>query len=220
MKNNKSLNIMGEIIIKNKLCISQNPKGLTKYWPKSYVCKFYNKLLKNNTYDKEIINFLDIDSKNKNQIILWKLIFKNLNLIQSKASNFDFKNRQKSSIYNNDFDIILMSKIPSYHYINITKNILNQLNKKGTLIIEDCGESINYIFKMFIIFSYKYDISIEDYRLHRMLRNNCLLIIKNYKSNLFLNIITFKKNFLKLIYYFILEAILKVHDSISTVINK
>ncbi len=219
MKNNKGLNIMGEIIIKNKLCISQNPKGITKYWPKSYVCKFYYKLLKSHIFDKEIINFLDIDSKNKNQIKLWKLIFKNLNLTQTKISEFDFKLRKSSNNYNNDFDIIVMNKIPTNHEIDITRNILNQLNKKGLLILEDCGERINYVLKIFIIFSYKYDVSIEDYRLHRMLRNNCLLIIKNYESNLFENIITFNKNFLKLLYFMILEAILKVHDTIIIVIN-
>ena len=39
MKKDKTLNNLEEIIIKNKLCISQNPKGLTKNWPKSYVRK-------------------------------------------------------------------------------------------------------------------------------------------------------------------------------------
>ena len=220
MKKNKSLKIMEEIIIKNNLCITQNPKGLTKYWPKSYVCKFYNKILKKNIYSKRIINFLDIDSKNNNQKILWELSFKNLNLVQAQTSEFDFKNKQKSKIYKHDFDIILMNKIPSNNCVNITKNILNQLKKKGLFLIEDCGENISYILKIFFLFSYKYDINIEDYRLHRILRNNCLLIIKNYKSNLFINILTFQKNFLKIIYHLILEAILKFYDFIVFIINK
>ena len=220
MHNNTNIKIMEEVIIKNNLCISQNPKGITKYWPKSYVCKFYNNLLKNNYYSKGAINLLDIDSKNKNQKILWQLIFKNLNLINSKTSKFNFKNNQESRIYNYDFDIIVMNRIPSHHYKNITGNILKQLNKKGILIIEDCGENVSYILKIFFIFSYKYDIKIEDYRFHRMLRNNCLLIIKNYKSNLFVNILIFKKNLLKVLYYLILEAILKIHDFISKIINQ
>ena len=75
MKKDKTLNNLEEIIIKNKLCISQNPKGLTKNWPKSYVRKFYYELFKEKTQEKDIINFLDIDCKNKNQIILWEKIF-------------------------------------------------------------------------------------------------------------------------------------------------
>ncbi len=219
MNKNKSLKMMEEIIFKNNLCISQNPQGITKYWPKSYACKFYNKLLKNKYFSKGNINLLDIDSKNKNQDIFWKLIFKNLNLVHSQISKFNFKNKQESRMYNYDFDIIIMNKIPLNNYKNITENILKQLNKKGILIIEDCGENVSYILKIFFIFSYKYDIRIEDYRFHRMLRNNCLLILKNYKSNLFVNILTFEKNLLKIIYHLILEAILKVHDFISTKIN-
>ena len=220
MNKNKSLRMMEEIIIKNNLCISQNPQGLTKYWPKSYVSKFYNKLLKSNNYSKGTINLLDIDSKNKNQKILWKLIFKKLNLINSQNSKFNFQNNEESRIYNYSFDIIVMNNIPSYHYKNITENILKQLNKRGILIIEDCGENFSYILKIFFIFSYKYDIRIEDYRFHRMLRNNCLLIIKKYKSNLFVNILTFIKNLLKIKYHLFMEAILKVHDLISKIINK
>ena len=32
-----------EIIIKNKICITENPNGLDKLWPKSYIEKFYEK---------------------------------------------------------------------------------------------------------------------------------------------------------------------------------
>ena len=32
-----------DIVVKSNLCISNNPKGLTKLWPKSYIKEFYGK---------------------------------------------------------------------------------------------------------------------------------------------------------------------------------
>lgn len=210
-------NNVEQIIIENKLCITQNPQGLTKNWPKSYVVKFYESFFKNINFKTRIINFLDLDSKNKNQKILWEKLFRNLNLTQSKYLEFvNIKNK----IYNYDFDVIVMNIIPSNNQKKIFENILNQLNNNGLLIIEDCGENIKFILKIFIIFSYAYDVQIEDYRLHRFLRNNCLLTIRKYKSSFIPNILTIYKNFLKIIYYLILEAILKIHDLISIELNK
>ena len=183
--NNKNLSKIEEIIIKDNLCITQNPKGLTKLWPKSYVSNFYKKAFKEYSCRKEKINLLDIDTTNQNQILLWEKLFFNLNLIQSKSSTFTNPNLNKKKLSNNLFDIIIFSKIPKFNTKQVIKNILNHLNKKGILIIEDCGENSDCILKVFMTYSWKYNISIEDYRLHRILRNNCLLIIKHYESNLF-----------------------------------
>ena len=41
MRKNKKLS---DIISDNNLCISNNPYGMTRSWPNSFVQKFYNKL--------------------------------------------------------------------------------------------------------------------------------------------------------------------------------
>ena len=99
------------------------------------------------------------------------------------------------------FDVIIIN---DYRNIKDIKNLnltINLLKKRGIIIIEDVGESIKLIYNIFILFSFKYDISIKDYRLHGFLRNNCLLIISNYDKNLFIKFIQIIKNILGISYY-------------------
>ena len=74
-------NRIKDIFNKNNLCISNNPKGLTKAWPKSYVKKFYDKNIHFSKNNKKRIRLLDFDCNNTYQSILWEKIFENLILV-------------------------------------------------------------------------------------------------------------------------------------------
>ena len=208
---NYKINNIEEIIISNNLCIKGNTKGLTKSWPKSYIKKFYSKniFFKKSIY-KEIA-LLDIDCKNNNQTILWKKLFRNLTI-------FNCKMDQVISLKDIFFDVIIINDLRSIKDIKDLNFTINLLKKRGIIIIEDVGESIKLIYSIFILFSFKYDISIKDYRLHGFLRNNCLLIISNYDKNLFIKFIQIIKNILGISYYTFLEFLLLIINKLSKLI--
>ena len=208
---NSKINNIEEIIISNNLCIKGNTKGLTKSWPKSYIKKFYSKniFFKKSIY-KEIA-LLDIDCKNNNQTILWKKLFRNLTI-------FNCKMDQVISLKDIFFDVIIINDLRSIKDIKDLNFTINLLKKRGIIIIEDVGESIKLIYSIFILFSFKYDISIKDYRLHGFLRNNCLLIISNYDKNLFIKFIQIIKNILGISYYTFLEFLLLIINKLSKLI--
>ena len=201
-------NNIEEIIISNNLCIRGNTKGLTKSWPKSYIKKFYSK----NIFLKKFINkeiaMLDINCKNENQTILWKKLFRNLTL-------FNYKMDQVISLKGIFFDLIIINDLRNIENIKNLNLTIKLLKKRGIIIVEDVGESIKLIYIIFILFSFKYDISIKDYRLHGFLRNNCLLTISNYDKNLFIKFIQIIKNILGISYYTFLEFFLLIINKIS-----
>ena len=116
------------------------------------------------------IAMLDIDCKNNNQTILWKKLFRKLTL-------FNYKMDQVISLKGSFFDIIIINNLRNIENIKNLNFTINLLKTRGIIIVEDVGESIKLIYRIFIIFSFKYNISIKNYRLHGFLRNNCLLII-------------------------------------------
>lgn len=208
---NYKINNIEEIILSNNLCIKGNTKGLTKSWPKSYIKKFYSK----NIFFKKFINkeiaLLDIDCRNNNQTILWKKLFRNLTL-------FNYKIDQVISLKDIFFDIIIINDLKNFENIKNLNFTINLLKTKGIIVVEDIGESIKLIYNIFILFSFKYNISIKDYRLHGFLRNNCLLIISNYDKNLFIKSIQIIKNILGISYYTFLEFLLLIINKISKLI--
>ena len=208
---NSKINNIEEIIISNNLCIKGNTKGLTKSWPKSYIKKFYSK----NIFFKKLINkeiaLLDVDCKNNNQTILWKKLFRNLTLL-------NYKMDQVISLKGSFFDIIIINNLRNIENIKNLNFTINLLKKRGILIVEDVGESIKLIYNIFIMFSFKYNISIKDYRLHGFLRNNCLLIVSNYDKNLSIKIIQIIKNILSISYYTFLEILLLIINKLSKLI--
>ena len=208
---NYKINNIEEIILSNNLCIKGNTKGLTKSWPKSYIKKFYSK----NIFFKKFINkeiaLLDIDCRNNNQTLLWKKLFRNLTL-------FNYKIDQVISLKDIFFDIIIINDLKNFENIKNLNFTINLLKTKGIIVVEDIGESIKLIYSIFILFSFKYNISIKDYRLHGFLRNNCLLIISNYDKNLFIKSIQIIKNILGISYYTFLEFLLLIINKISKLI--
>ena len=108
---------------------------------------------------------------------------------------------QVISLKGNFFDIIIINNLRNIENIKNLNFTINLLKTRGIIIVEDVGESIKLIYSIFIMFSFKYNISIKDYRLHGFLRNNCLLIISNYDKNLFIKIFQIIKNILGISYY-------------------
>ena len=208
---NYKINTIEEIIISNNLCIKGNTKGLTKSWPKSYIKKFYSKNIFLKKFINKEITLLDINCKNKNQTILWKKLFRNLTL-------FNYKMDQVISLKGIFFDLIIINDLRNIENIKNLNLTIKLLKKRGIIIVEDVGESIKLLYSIFILFSFKYDISIKDYRLHGFLRNNCLLIISNYDKNLFIKIIQILKNILGISYYTFLEFLLLIINKISKLI--
>lgn len=191
-----------KIILQNKLCITNNPKGLTKLWPKSYVKKFYDSYF----FRNKIFNckrLLEINCSNQNQKIFWSKLQPNLIIDECKITEINsLKNKQIS------YDIIILNKIIEHKDIKDIFSSIFLLDRKGILIIEDCGQSLLFILNLFFKLSYKYNVSIEDYRLDRFLRNNCLLKIYKYESDNFKLSLEFLINLYKIIFYLIMELLL------------
>lgn len=208
---NYKINKIEEIIISNNLCIKGNTKGLTKSWPKSYIKKFYSKNIFLKKFINKEITLLDINCKNNNQTILWEKLFKNLTL-------YNYKMDQVISLKGIFFDLIIINDLRNIENIKNLNLTINLLKKRGIIIVEDVGESIKLIYSIFILFSFKYDVSIKDYRLHGFLRNNCLLIISNYDKNLFIKFIQIIRNILGIGYYTFLEFLLLIINKLSKLI--
>lgn len=208
---NYKINKIEEIIISNNLCIKGNTKGLTKSWPKSYIKKFYSKNIFFKKFINKEITLLDINCKNNNQTILWEKLFKNLTL-------YNYKMDQVISLKGIFFDLIIINDLRNIENIKNLNLTINLLKKRGIIIVEDVGESIKLIYSIFILFSFKYDVSIKDYRLHGFLRNNCLLIISNYDKNLFIKFIQIIRNIIGIGYYTFLEFLLLIINKLSKLI--
>tara|TARA_B100000242_G_scaffold206793_1_gene150055 strand:+ start:278 stop:907 length:630 start_codon:yes stop_codon:yes gene_type:complete len=208
---NYKINKIEEIIISNNLCIKGNTKGLTKSWPKSYIKKFYSKNIFFKKFINKEITLLDINCKNNNQTTLWEKLFKNLTL-------YNYKMDQVISLKGIFFDLIIINDLRNIENIKNLNLTINLLKKRGIIIVEDVGESIKLIYSIFILFSFKYDVSIKDYRLHGFLRNNCLLIISNYDKNLFIKFIQIIRNILGIGYYTFLEFLLLIINKLSKLI--
>ena len=200
-------NNLVKLILKNKLSIRDNPNGLKKLWPNSYIQKFYNIEFYNFLRRKEVKNLLDVNSINRNQRKLWKEMFPNAII---KNCNFT----ELNNLNNTDkFNIIVINKIKHIKNRNIQFYILSILDKNGIIVVEDSGQNLFTVINLFINLSLKYYISIEDFRMHRLLRNNCLLIIKkNQKTKLI--------HFLKLIFHIFIEITIKLFDDYLSKIFK
>ena len=111
-----------EIIIKkNNLCISRNPHGIDRLWPKSYIILFYNNLF-NIFYKKnKSPKILEINQENKNNIKVWEIFFE-----EGIIDNYDLD----YLIKNSDF---ITLHIP---LTNETKNLFDYKNLVKIIYIQ------------------------------------------------------------------------------------
>lgn len=164
------------IIKKNNLCISKNPLGIDKLWPKSFIEKYYFKLFFNLLKNNNDINILELDTKNKYQLILWKKVFINSSIEEDSILRIsNYKNKVKK------FDLIIVNYLPQdkqNHLIKILKNI----EERNIVVIENIYKKNFYLSKIFFLFIFTHDFIFEDYRLKRFIKNNCILTIRKKTS--------------------------------------
>ena len=164
-----------KIIYANNLCISDNPYGINRLWPKSYIDLFYNKYF-NSIYTKiEYPKILEVNQTNHNNIILWRKFF----------TNSIIKNYKNEDINNNrtlKYDVIIISNKNNFEGFDSISKLSYLLNGEGIIIFENVGRDWKFIFKLFLVYFIKYDLIIRDYRLHRFILNNCIITLKNSKN--------------------------------------
>ena len=201
-KLNKKDNRLLNIINKNNLCISNNPKGLDINWPKSYANLYYcYKLQKIYTHNNSP-KILEINQDNSYRNKLWNCFFNKPIINEGKILCISDYLKCKSTGNKNKFDIIFIHNYKNIKNIfNLIKYLKKNLNRKGIIIIENINFAIPLIIRLFIFDKIK----IYDYRLNSFLVNNCLIEI--YPEN-GLNCLFHKfKNIRELIFFLFLDSI-------------
>ena len=69
-----------KILINENLCIRNNPEGIDKLWPKSYIDDFYESLFEKKQSKNQLRILIEINNKNNKSIFLWKSYLSKLNI--------------------------------------------------------------------------------------------------------------------------------------------
>lgn len=172
-----------QIIKSEKLCITENPKGIDRLWPKSYIKLFYNDFCKKLYSQNNSPSILEIGQDNKLNIQLWKYYFDNAKV---KSVNENFLNSLEKQ-HKGEYDLIIISSNEILKNSLNLSSLIKLINKEGLIVIENIGLNLKVILKIFLIFFYRYQLNIYDYRLKIFIRHNCLLTIKLNKSKINFN---------------------------------
>ena len=201
-----------EIIKKYNICISNNPKGLDLYWPKSYAEFFYDEKLKYLYKKTRMIKILEINQLNEFKNILWENYFKNVYLdYKIYLKKEDLQNIKKIPRLTK-FDIIIINDYKNISSLKILlKELKGRLNDKGSIIIE------NFHFNSFLALKlyFFHNCNIYDLRLKRFIIDNCIFVVykdnKKYFSKLYI------KRYISLIIFLIIDLI---YCSTNLILNK
>lgn len=201
-----------EVIKNYNICISNNPKGLDLYWPKSYAEFFYNKKLKYLYPKKRIIKILEINQFNEFKNVLWENYFKNVYIdYKIYLKKKDLENIKKIPKISK-FDIIIINDYKNISSLEILlKELKVRLNFKGLIILENFH--FNYFLALKLYFLH--NCNIYDFRLKRFIIDNCIFIVykdnKKYFSQLCI------KRYINLIIFLITDLI---YRSTNLILNK
>ena len=165
-----------KIVYDSNLCISENPYGIKRLWPNSYIELFYSKFFSHIYKINKSPKILEVDQSNNNNIILWRKCFKNSQIDNCKIENI---NNSKFK-----YDVIIISDINKIEEFNSIAKIIEILNYGGSIIFENVGRDLKFIFKLFLKYFIKYDLFVRDYRLHRFILNNCIISLKKSKNKI------------------------------------
>ena len=173
----KKKNNLIEIIETHKLSIKNNPFGTKRLWPYSYIELFYNSFCNNLYKINQSPSILEVNQENIIDLEIWNFFFikpniKNINLEEIKHTEYD------DSI---KFDIIIINNKELLSDQKIVSKLIGSLNPKGVLIIENVGRASKNIFKIFLKYFMKFKVNIYDFRYHRFILKNCILLIENKK---------------------------------------
>ena len=138
-----------EIIETKRLSIKNNPFGITRLWPNSYIELFYNEYCKKLfKYEKSPL-ILEVNQLNNLNLEIWFSFFDNPKI----------KNISIDKFINNEFDsslkydmIIIDNKYLGIDQKLITK-LINLLKSKGIIIVENIGMHNKRVIKIFNISS-------------------------------------------------------------------
>ena len=167
-----------KIIEINKLSIKNNPFGTKRLWPYSYIELFYNSFCNKLYKINQSPSILEVNQENKIDLVIWNLFFikpniKNISLGKIKHNEYD------DSI---KFDMIIIKNKEVLSNQKIFSKLINSLNPKGVLIIENVGRAPKNIIKIYQKYFMKLKINIYDFRYNRFILKNCILLIENKKN--------------------------------------
>ena len=203
-----SKDTLKEVIIKNNLCLSNNPLGIKRKWPKSYVDNFYNDFCYEIYLKKKSPFILEINQTNKLNLKLWELYFDGPYIRNLKLNNLSTSNLCQQ----NKYDFIVINNINNINILKNQKNLnflIKNLKKDGTLIIENIGNNFRTIIKLYFFYFRIFDLKLLDFRGKRLIANNCLLIIRR-KNNNYFPFFQSLRNLNYLIKFLFFELILKI----------
>jgi len=177
----KSKRSLIEIVKKNKLSLKVNPFGINQFWPKSYIHLFYDNFCMQLYKREKSPNILEVNQKNKLNLKLWKLFFKDPTIKNISLENIINKNFNDKLKYH---FVIIQSKDVNNKIISI---LINLLKCNGLIIVENIGREQKKVIGIYFKFFSKNNLKIYDYRYDRFILKNCILVIeaKNRNINIF-----------------------------------
>ena len=170
----KSKKCLIEIIEENQFSIKNNPYGVTRLWPNSYIKLFYNDYCNKLYKAEKSPNVLEVNQSNNLNLEVW-------------SSFFDtpiIKNICIERLINNEFDSSLnydMIIIKNKYLVNdkkVLSILISLLKSKGIIIVENIGRQHKSVLKIFLNYAIKFKVDIYDFMLDRFILNNCILIIR------------------------------------------
>ncbi len=170
-------NKLVKIIETNNLSIKNNPFGTKRLWPYSYIELFYNSFCNKLYKINQSPSILEVNQENIIDLEIWNFFFikpniKNISLGEIKHNEYD------DSI---KFDMIIVKNKEVLYDKKIFSKLINSLNPKGALIIENVGRSPKNIIKIYQKYFMNLKIDIYDFRYNRFILKNCILLIENKK---------------------------------------
>ena len=190
------------LIRENKLCIRDNPFGIMRLWPNSYIELFYNDFC-NDLYKKnKSPNILELNQTNKLNLDLWKLFFDDPRVDNYKEEILleNNNNIKYDFIILRDLDIILNNKI--------LKRLLKLKKSNGIIIVENIGRKFKDILKIYLNYYFIHKINIYDFRFNRYLLNNGILVISKRNKKFYLN--EEFKRISKFLFFILLEITISI----------
>ena len=195
-----------DIICKLNLSLINNPKGIDKYWPKSYINFFYEDLFKSKINKNQLNQLIEINNINPLSLNLWKEYNKNLltykvNVLNNKlAINYTQYVKEK-------VDIIIVNQSYKIKNLNNLAHILtNYANDSGHIVFEDISTKYLNIFCLIFTLPINYRIKVYDFRLKRFISNNCIACIQKTNQKI-TNFSHRFSTFIQFLYFFCIEII-------------
>ena len=173
-----------KVVSENTLCLQDNPFGIERSWPKSYIKNFYEDFCNELYYHNKSPNILEINQKNNINLKLWKIFFDDPN-IHNPTIETIMNTNYKSTI---KYDLIIINNLNIKFDIKILNKLIKLLKSEGILVIENIGRESKKVMMIYYFLYLKYNLEIKDFRINRFILNNCLLIICKKKQNIFYKI--------------------------------